>query len=48
MKCTKYFHCKLKSWQDEIKTNISDQLASDDMYGNAIAVLEIDSVYLKV
>ena len=41
----KYFHRKLKTWKERIKTNFHGQDIPHDMYCNATAVLKIDSAY---
>ena len=41
----RYFHGKLKTWKEHIKTNFHGQDVTYDMYCNATAVLKIDSVY---
>ena len=37
--------CKLKTWKERIKTNFRGRHVPYDMYCNATAVLNIDSVY---
>ena len=44
----KYVHGKLKMWKERIKTNFHGQDVPYDMYCNATAVLNIDSVYNNV
>ena len=41
----RYVYGKLKMWKERIKTNFHGQDVPYDMYCNATAVLEIDSVY---
>ena len=41
----KHVHGKLKMWKERIKTNFHGQDVPYDMYCNATAVLNIDSVY---
>ena len=41
----RYVYGKLKTWKERIKTNFHGQDVPYDMYCNATAVLEIDSVY---
>ena len=42
---SRYVHGKLKMWKGRIKTNFHGQDVPYDMYCNAKAVLNIDSVY---
>ena len=44
----KYVHGKLKMWKERIKTNFHGQDVPYDMYCNARAVLEIDSIKVKI
>ena len=42
---SKYVHGKLKTWKERIKTNFHGQDVPCDMYCNATAALQIDSIY---
>ena len=41
----KYVHGKLKTWKERMKTNFHGQDVPYNMYSNATAVLNFDSVY---